>query len=169
MRKQLDNLNLNNKLASAIEQSLYSVNNRIMTPLLTGEKALTHQADLGRLIEKETRNLLKSSAMDKIKVMRNNLLGTHTLSLLYLHFYEPCQRLFCIEKDEYRSRIKLLESKLSRMDPNNLSQEEIDRSLGLLPINEKSGNKVSMTFEDRVRSFEVGLDERNKQAEMFVK
>ena len=50
-----------------------------------------------------------------------------------------------------------------------MSREEIDKSLGFLPVNEKTGNKISLTFEDRVKSFETDIDEKNKKAEEFVK
>ena len=59
MRSQLSVLSQNNKLADAIEQTVYSSNLKIMTPLMTGEKEITNQADVGSVIEKETKTLIK--------------------------------------------------------------------------------------------------------------
>ena len=73
-----------------------------------------------------------------------------------------------LEKEEYEQRIKLLEDKLSNLKLNDATREDIDRSLGLLPVNEKSGRKIAMTFDDRVKSFETDIESKNKEAEHFV-
>jgi hypothetical protein len=88
--------------------------------------------------------LIKSETLEKMKYMRSNLL----------------------EKDEYESKIKILYEKLNN---NQISRDELDKSLGLLPVNDRTGKKVALTFDDRVKLFEDGMEERNKQAEDFVK
>jgi len=74
-----------------------------------------------------------------------------------------------LEKEEYDLRIQALKDKLNNLNKGEISREEIDKSIGLLPINDKSGRKIALTFDDRVKSFESHLDEKNKQAEEFVK
>jgi len=74
-----------------------------------------------------------------------------------------------LEKEEYDLRIQALKDKLNNLNTGEISREEIDKSIGLLPINDKSGRKIALTFDDRVKSFESHLDEKNKQAEEFVK
>ena len=147
LKSKLSTISHNNKLADAIEQTIYSVNFKIMTPLMTGEKEIKYQSDLGDVIEKETKAQIKYAALDKMKALRNSVL----------------------EKEEYNKRIQIIENKLNEIDLSNMSREEIDKSLGLVPVNDKSGNKISLTFDDRVKSFEVDIDEKNRKAEEFVK
>lgn len=98
-------------------------------------------------IDKSAKSLFKSATVEKMKIMRSSFL----------------------EKEEYEKRVKLLENKLSNLKLHDLSRDEIDRSLGLLPISDKSGRKIAQTFEDRVKSFETNIEVKNKQAEEFVK
>lgn len=114
---------------------------------MTGEKEITYQSDLGSVIEKETKAQIKYAALDKMKALRNSVL----------------------EKEEYNKRIQIIENKLNEIDLSNMSREEIDKSLGFVPVNDKSGNKISLTFDDRVKSFEIDIDEKNRKAEDFVK
>lgn len=98
-------------------------------------------------IDKSAKSLFKSATVEKMKIMRSSFL----------------------EKEEYEKRIRLLENKLSNLKLHDVSRDDIDRSLGLLPISDKSGRKIAQTFEDRVKSFETDIDVKNKQAEEFVK
>lgn len=74
-----------------------------------------------------------------------------------------------LEKEEYEKRVKILKEKLEHLDNQDLSRDEIERSLGFLPINDKSGKKIAQSFEDRVKLFEQDIGEKNKVAEDFVK
>ena len=107
-------------------------------------EASTTQVPIEDLIERHNKLLLKDATLQKMKYMRSNLL----------------------EKDEYEQKIKILYEKLGK---NQISRDELDKSLGLMPINEQTGKKVALTFDDRVKLFEDGIEERNKQAEEFVK
>jgi hypothetical protein len=98
-------------------------------------------------IEKNVKSMFKSATVDRMKVMRSSFL----------------------EKEEYEKRIKLLENKLSNLKLHDESREEINRSLGFLTVNDKTGRKIAQTYDDRVKLFETDIDAKNKQAEDFVK
>lgn len=96
------------------------------------------------LISQLNKQMLKAETMEKMKYMRSSVL----------------------EKNEYEERLKKLQEKLQ---DGQISRDDIDKSLGLLPVNDRTGKRVALTFDDRVKLFEEGLEERNKNAEDFVK
>lgn len=117
---------------------------------LEGKKVIPSnhsQPQLEDVISRIAKDLLRSETMEKMKIMRTSFL----------------------EKEEYEKRVQLLEHKLNSLKLVNASRDEVNSSLGLIPVNDKSGRKIAQTFEDRVKSFETDMEEKNKAAEEFVK
>lgn len=71
-----------------------------------------------------------------------------------------------LAKSATSEKIRFLKQNLSYLKMKGESQEEYENSLNLLQIKSR---QVAHTFEDRVSLFESNLEEKNRQAEEFVK
>lgn len=148
--QKLHNMSADPTLLSAISDVCMSKIYELKEQFLQGMKVIPNNnshPQLEDIISEISKELLRSETMEKMRIMRTSFL----------------------EKEEYEKRVQLLEQKLSSLNLANASRDEIDKSLGLLPVNDKSGKIIAQTFEDRVKSFEADLEEKNKAAEEFVK